>query len=95
MEEPRIWSVFDREGRLVLALAEQPGEFNFARLPDDDVEPVECPFATVQCYSTEQEPQMLNLLFKAADLDDFLERLQAARYRVVEGRPKPYKFARL
>jgi hypothetical protein len=95
VDEPRIWSVFDREGRLVLALAEQPGEFNFARLPDDDVEPVECDFATVQCYSTEVEPQMLNLLFRATDLEDFLERLRGARYRVVEGRPKPYKIARL
>lgn len=95
MSEVRIWSVFDREGRLVLALSDQPGEFNFTRLPDDDVDPVECAFATVQCYAGEIEPEMLNLLFRSEDVEDFLERLRDKRYRVITGRPQPSKFARL
>ena len=95
VSDPRIWSVFDRDGRLVLAIADEPGEFNFARVPEDDVDPVECDFATVQCYTAEVEPQMLNLLFRSEDLEDFLERLREGRFRVVDGRPRPSKFARL
>ena len=95
VSEARIWSVFDRDGRLMLAISDQPGEFNFTRLPDEDVDPVECDFATVQCYASEIEPQMLNLLFKSEDVDDFLERLREQKFRVITGRPQPYKFARL
>lgn len=79
----------------MLALSDQPGEFNFARVPEDDVDPVECEFATLQCYMTEIEPEMLNLLFRSDDIEDFIERLRERRYRVVDGRPQPYKFARL
>lgn len=79
----------------MLALSDQPGEFNFTRVPEDDVDPVECDFATVQCYTAEKEPEMLNLLFRSEDVEDFIERLREQRYRVIEGRPQPSKFARL
>lgn len=95
MSEPRIWSVFDKAGRLVLAISDQPGEFNFTRMPDDDVDPVECEFATVQCYAGEVEPEVLNILFRCDDLEDFLEQLAEGKYRVQPGRPQPAKFARL
>ena len=95
VQSARIWSVFDREGRLVLALSDQPGEFNFTRVPEDDTDPVECEFATLQCYIAEAEPEMLNILFRSDDVDDFLERLRERRYRVIDGRPQPSKFARL
>ena len=92
---PRIWSVFDREGRLAVAVSDQPGEFNFTRIPDDDVEPVECSFCTVQCYASEQEPVILTQLARSGDVEEFLDRLREQKYRVVEGRPQPSKFARL
>lgn len=93
--EVRIWSVFDREGRLVVAVSDQPGEFNFSRIPDDDVEPIECAFCTVQCYATEQEPVVLTQLARSGDVEEFLDRLIEQKYRVVEGRPRPFTFARL
>ncbi len=91
----RIWSVFDREGRLVLACSDQPGEFNFARPPDDSADPVCCDFATLQAYDARAEPVMLNEVFRARDLPDFLARLARLGYRVREGRPRPGRFARL
>ncbi len=95
VSEARIWSVFDKNGRLVLAISDQPGEFNFTRMPDDDVDPVECKFATVQCYAGEVEPEVLNILFRCEDLEDFLEQLEEGKFRVQPGRPQPSKFARL
>ena len=91
----QIWSVYNKDDRLVLALSNQPGEFNFTRLPDDDVEPIECPFATLQCYFTHEEPQILNLLFRARGLEDFIDSLLSHGYKVRQGRPTPSKFARL
>jgi hypothetical protein len=91
----RIWSVFDKEGRLALAISDEPGEFNFARMPPDDVDPVDCAFATIQCYSSKAEPEMLNLLMRSDDLEAFLDALTSAGYKVRQGRPRSKRFARL
>jgi hypothetical protein len=91
----QIWSVFNADDRLVLAMSNEPGEFNFTRLPDDDVEPIECRFATLQCYFSHEEPQILNLLFRSRDLADFIDQLMCHGYKVRPGRPTPAKFARL
>ena len=91
----RIWSIYDRDDRLVLALSDEPGEFNFAKIPPSDADPVECPFATIQCYDRSAEPEVLNILFKASDIDDLLEALRKNRYKIREGRPKTRRFARL
>ncbi|MBI2375212.1 MAG: hypothetical protein HYV07_14545 [Deltaproteobacteria bacterium] len=91
----RIWSIFDRQYRLVLAVSDEPGLFNFAHLPDEDVEPVECDFATLQCYDAKAEPELLNHLFSATDLNGFLELLGTKGYKVIEGRPSTSKVARL
>ena len=52
----RIWSVFNRDERLALALSDEPGVFNFTRLPDEKADIVECPFATLQCYVFPHRP---------------------------------------
>ncbi len=91
----RIWSVYSREHRLVLGVSDEPGIFNFTRPTDDEVEPVECAFATLQCYDLAAEPEILNQLFAAYDLDSFLDRLTDRGFKVIEGRPQPMKFARL
>jgi hypothetical protein len=91
----RVWSVFDKDGRLVLALSDEPGEFNFARMPPPDADPVDCEFATLQCYDRTAEPQILNLLFRSDGLDDFFDSLIVAGYRVIDGRPRARRFARL
>lgn len=91
----RIWSIYDQEYRLILALSDEPGEFNFARIPSEQCAPVRCDFATLQCYDLKSEPDILTLLHRAMDLEDFLERLKRRGYKVLEGRPQPYKFARL
>lgn len=93
--EVKIWSIYNKDQRLVLALSDEPGELNFSKVPDEDVEPVECAFATLQCYDSKAEPEILNLLFRASDLEDFLDRLLNAGFKVREGRPKPRRFARL
>lgn len=93
--EVRIWSVFSREDRLVLALSDEPGEVNFAKMPDEDADPVECPYATLQCYDTKAEPELLNLIFKCHDVEELLERLRESGFKVRPGRPKPMRFARL
>jgi hypothetical protein len=94
-DEPRIWSVLDRDHRLVLAVSDEPGIFNFTKPPEDDVDPVECEFATLQCYSLKAEPEMLRLLFAARDLEEFLETLMEQGYKVIEGRPRADRIARL
>lgn len=94
-DEVRIWSVYNTDERLVLAMSNEPGEFNFTRVPDEDVDPIECSFATIQCYFSSEEPEILALLARASDLDDFIDRLVQKGYRVREGRPHPRKFARL
>lgn len=92
---PQIWSVFDRNERLVLAVSEEPGEFNFAQLPDEGADPVFCNFATVQCYDPTVESEALNILTKSRSAQDIIELLQTAGFRVVEGRPKVASIARL
>jgi hypothetical protein len=93
--EVKIWSIYNKDQRLVLALSDEPGELNFSKVPDEDVDPVECPFATLQCYDSKHEPEILTLLFRSSDLEDFLDRMLNAGYKVREGRPKPRRFARL
>lgn len=95
VDEVRIWSVYNRDDRLVLALSEEPGEFNFTRIPEDGTDIVTCPFATMQCYLTEVEPDVLNHMKRARNLNDFLRRLRKQGYKVIDGRPQPSKFARL
>ena len=91
----QIWSIYNRENRLVLGLSDEPGIFNFARPPSDDVDPVECEFATFQCYDITVEAEMLCILDKTEDLDDFFQTLLEAGYKIVEGQPRPGMFARL
>jgi hypothetical protein len=91
----QIWSVYDRENRLVLGLSDEPGIFNFAKPPADDVDPVECHFATLQCYDIRIETALLTILDRCDDLDDFLQALIDASYSVINGQPRPGKFARL
>lgn len=79
----------------MLALSDEPGEFNFARVPDEDSDPVLCPFATLQCYDSKVEAEILNLVFRSSDLEDFIDRIATRGYRILEGRPQPRKFARL
>lgn len=91
----RVWSVFDRDGRLAMSLSNEPGEFIFTRPTDEDTDPVECDFATLQCFQVQVEPELLTLLRGTTSLGEFLESLSAKKYRVMEGRPKPSGFARL
>jgi hypothetical protein len=91
----KIWSVYDRDYRLVLAVSDEPGIFNFAKLPDEDVEPIECDFATLQAYDVKVEPDVLNILLRSQDLDEFLDQLSNKGFKVIEGRPQPRKLARL
>lgn len=95
MTAPAIWSVFNRDGRLVLVVSDQPGGFRFARITDHDSASPQCPFATVQSYDATAENDLLTLMCRSVDLDDFLERLRAGGFRVVVGRPRPDRFARL
>jgi hypothetical protein len=91
----RIWSVFNRDERLVLALSDEPGQFNFTRLPDEEADIVECPFATLQCYDVKAEPELLNMMYASGGIDEMLDRLAKASFRVVEGRPRVGRIARL
>jgi hypothetical protein len=91
----QIWSVYNRESRLILGLSDEPGIFNFARPPSDEVEPLECEFATFQCYDATVEAELLCLLDATSDLDDFFQGLLDAGYKIVEGQPQPGRFARL
>jgi hypothetical protein len=91
----RVWSIYNRDYRLVLAVSDDPGIFNFARLPDEDVEPIECEFATIQAYDTKVEPDVLNILLRSADLEEFLDELSNKGFKVIEGRPQPRRLARL
>lgn len=93
--EPRIYSVYDRDGRLVLGVTDEPGEMGLTRPPEDDSEIIEISWATLQCYRLEAEPELLKLVVRAPDLPSFLDKLKSLRYRVVEGRPRPMTFARL
>lgn len=92
---PRIWSVYDRDHRLVLAISDEPGIFNFAHMPDESLDPVEIPYATLQCYDVKAEPELLTLTIKSQDLEELLDRLKHARFKVIDGRPRAMKFARL
>jgi len=91
----QIWSVYNRENRLVLGLSDEPGIFNFAKPPADDVDPVECPYATFQCYDVSVEAELLTLVDECEDLEYFLQALIDGGYSVMEGQPRPGKFARL
>lgn len=87
--------MYNRDGRLVLAFSDEPGEFNFTTVPEDDLDPVECDFATLQCYIAAEETNILNFLGRSQDVEEFLDRLERSGYTVFEGRPKPQRFARL
>lgn len=91
----QIWSIYDRDHRLVLAISDEPGIFNFARMPDDGLDPVEIPFATLQCYDPKAEPELLTHTVRSQDLEELLDRLRHAGFKVIEGRPRAMKFARL
>ncbi|MBK6684238.1 MAG: hypothetical protein IPG45_07175 [Deltaproteobacteria bacterium] len=93
--EVRIWSVYDRDDRLVLILSDEPGDFNFTRIPDEDCDPVECEYATIQCYRSTIEPDVLNAVFRSTEVEELLQRLKKGGYKVRNGRPTPARFARL
>ncbi len=91
----RVWSIYDREYRLVLAVSDEPGIFNFAKVPDESIEPIEISFATLQCYDVHAEPELLNIVMRCGGVDELLEGLSARGFKVIEGRPAPRRFARL
>lgn len=91
----QIWSVYDKDDRLVLIMSDEPGDFNFTRVPDEECEPVECEYATLQCYKSTIEPEVLNCVFRSRDIDELIYRLRRAGFKVREGRPSPRRFARL
>ncbi|MBK8014067.1 MAG: hypothetical protein IPK13_22310 [Deltaproteobacteria bacterium] len=93
--EIQVWSVFDRDDRLVLALSNEPGEYNFARLPPRPVDPVFLPYATVQCYDAKAESALLQMVMASSTVSDLFQRLSGAGYRIQLGRPKTGHFARL
>jgi hypothetical protein len=90
-----VWSVFDRDARIVLAISEGAGLFNFTRLPADPVDPVECDYATIQCFDVRAEPELLSLVFRSASLEELFDRLRVKGYRVTEGHPNTLRVARL
>ena len=90
-----IWSVYDKHGRLVLGISDEPGIFNFAKPPADDVDPCECNFGTFQCYDIRVESEFLDLLDKVHDLEMFFDALLDRGYNIVPGQPRPGQFARL
>lgn len=87
--------MYDRDYRLVLAVSDEPGIFNFAKIPDESVEPVEVDYATLQCYDVNAEPELLNILSRAHDLEELFEALAQKGYKIIAGRPIPRRFARL
>lgn len=91
----QIWSIYDKNYRLVLGVSDEPGIFNFTKPTDDEVDPIECDYATLQCYDLSVEPDVLNLLFAARDIEEFLDSLSTRGYKVITGRPQPMKFAKL
>lgn len=94
-EAPRFYSVLDRDARLVLAISEEPGLFHMTRPPDEEMRPIECAYATLQCYDLRAEAELLRLVFAARDLEELLESLKARAYKVIEGPLQASKFARL
>lgn len=95
MDPVRIYSVLDREARLVLAISDEPGHFHLTRPPDVELVPIECAYATLQCYDARAEPDLLRMAFEAHDLEELLERLKARGFRVLDGRIQAKKIARL
>lgn len=93
--EIQVWSVFDRDDRLVLALSNEPGEYNFARLPPRPVDPVFLTYATIQCYDAKAESALLRMVMESSTVTDLFDRLASAGYRVHLGRPKTGHFAHL
>lgn len=79
----------------MLALSEEPGSFNLTRPPDEELAPVECAYATLQCYDVRAEAELLRLVFAARDLEELLESLRARGYKVIEGPLQASKIARL
>ena len=92
---PKVYSVLDRDARLVLSLADDPGYFQLTRPPEEGANPIECGYATLQCYDARSEAELLRLVFEAHELEELLENLKARGYRVIEGRIQAKKIARL
>ncbi len=95
MDEPRVYSVLDREARLVLSLTDEPGHFHLSRPPEDPSTLIECSYATLQCYDARSEAELLRLVFQIQDFEELLENLKARGYRVIEGQIQASKIARL
>lgn len=79
----------------MVGLSDEPGEFNFTSLPDEEAGVLEIPYATVQCYLARVEPELLGLVTRADSIDGLLDALRRRGFRVVSGRPRPTTFARL
>lgn len=87
--------MFDREGRLAATLADRPGPFAFTQpLPPGGEEPA-LPYGTLQCFLREHEPTLLGLACRVECVEDLLDGLERLRFRVVDGPPRPVRFARL
>ena len=93
--EPPFWSVFNRDERLVLIVNAQPGILTFARVPDGDVAPVQCPFATLQCLDPLIEHDVLKLIRDCRNVEGLIEALARRGFRIAKGRPVVKEFARL
>lgn len=91
----RVWTIFDGDGRVALTLSDQPGPFQLVQMPAPGTAPIPCAFATAQCYSRRDENRLLTLAIAAQSIDEFLDAVGAAGFRVVTGRPRAQRFARL
>ena len=77
-----------------MIVSEGAGEFRFVNTDASSAGPT-CPFATIESYDPHSEGEVLSLIARASNLEEFLERLVAGRFFVLSGPPQPSKFARL
>lgn len=87
--------MFDRDERLVLVVSGEPGNVTFARVPEGDVPPVACAFATLQCLDPLIEHDVLRILARCRQVEDLIERLEDRGFRIAGGRPVIGEIARL
>lgn len=79
----RAWSVFDG-AELILTLTDEPGPIrSTARLPPG-VRPVLHPFLSASAREAGHEHQLKALLDASTSVDDYLSRLVAAGFGVVQ-----------
>lgn len=95
MDGARTWSVYDGQGRLAALVTDRPGVFELSQPPLPGTEGPPVRFGGVRCLLLEHESTLLRLTCRARDLDDLFDGLLRSRFRVVDGVPRPDRFARL